>query len=80
MAIESCRFFCGMENANVCDAVALCVLWLKSQTFACADCTKWKVRDEKSGRRDGVRFGGDAVVCYFNKDAGSRFLPSISLK
>lgn len=23
---------------------------------------------------------GDAVVCYFNKDAGSRFLPSISLK
>ncbi len=24
--------------------------------------------------------GGDAVVCYFNKDAGSRFLPSISLK
>ena len=35
---------------------------------------------KKSGHRDGVRFGGDAVVCYFNKDAGSRFLPSISLK
>lgn len=35
---------------------------------------------KKSGRRDGVRFGVDAVVCYFNKDAGSRFLPSISLK
>ena len=39
-----------------------------------------KFSDKKSGRRDGVRFGGDAVVCYFNKDAGSRFLPSISLK
>lgn len=24
--------------------------------------------------------GVDAVVCYFNKDAGSRFLPSMSLK
>ena len=51
-------FFDGTVNVNVCDAVALCVLWLKSQTFARADCTKCKVRDEKSGRRDGVRFRG----------------------
>lgn len=35
---------------------------------------------KKSGHHLGVRFGVDAVVCYFNKDAGSRFLPSISLK